>query len=40
MRNGEERIKEWIKIARIDWKRAIKNLTANDVNVPGPHHVI
>lgn len=38
MSKGEEReevIEEWVKIARIDWKRSIRNLRENDVIVAG-----
>lgn len=35
MRKGEERIEEWIKIARIDWERTKRNLKEKDINAAG-----
>jgi len=31
----EERIEEWIRIARVDWERAKRNLKDKDVNAAG-----
>lgn len=35
MRKGEERIEEWLEIARTDWERTRRNLKEKDVNAAG-----
>ncbi len=35
MKKEEERIKEWIRIARIDWERSKRNLREMDVYASG-----